>query len=87
MYKVPMDMPAHCNKCPFGHCAYSFPFGNGFIGSISRIDGKENNVGTYGYVCNVDSHKNGRYTAVMRAAIGNDIPKPGQCGLEDGNNV
>lgn len=33
--------------------------------SISRVDGKENKVGTYGYVCNIEFQNNGRYTKVF----------------------
>lgn len=80
MYIVPMEIPKHCNNCPFGHCDYSFPFGSS---SISRVDGKENKTGTYGYVCNVEFRKNGRYTKVLRAECGKDIKKPKWCGLKE----
>lgn len=80
MYIVPMEIPEHCNNCPFGHCDYSFPFGSS---SISRVDGKENKTGTYGYVCNVEFQKNGRYTKVLRSECGKDIKKPKWCGLKE----
>ena len=79
MYTVPMDIPKHCNKCPFGHCNYNFPLESS---AISNIDGKENKAGTYGYVCNVEFQKNGRYTKVLRADRGRDIKKPKWCGLK-----
>lgn len=80
MYIVPMEMPKHCNKCPFGHCNYSFPVGSS---SISNVDGEENKSGTYGYVCNVEFQKNGRYTKVLRAECEKDIQKPKWCGLKE----
>lgn len=80
MYLVPMELPKVCNKCPFGHCQYSFPCGND---SISPVDGKEDKVGTYGYVCNIEFQNNGRYTKVLRAEYGKDIKKPKWCGLRE----
>lgn len=83
MYLVPMDLPKFCNKCPFGYCQYSFPsLGSN---SISQVDGKENKVGTYGYVCNIEFQNNGRYTKVLRAECGKDIKKPKWCGLKEGD--
>lgn len=84
MYLVPMGMPECCNRCPFGHCDYSFPCGGS---SVSRVDGRENNAGTYGYVCNVDFQKNGRYTEILRAEYGKDIKKPEWCGLEEAKDA
>ena len=78
MYKVPMEIPTYCNKCPFGMCYFSFPFGSG---EISYIDGKENKVGYYGYVCNVEFLENNKYTKVRRAKINEDIKKPKWCRL------
>lgn len=78
-YIVPKKLPKHCNKCPFGMCCYSSPFGTI---DISRIDGKENRVGTYGYTCNLEFDENGRYTKVLRAEIGKDIIKPKWCRLK-----
>lgn len=82
MYLVPMEIPKHCNKCPFGCGNYSFPA----IGSCtSMIDRKQNRTGTYGYVCNIDFRKNGCYTKVLRADIGTDIKRPGWCELKEIN--
>ena len=80
MYTVPMTIPQYCNKCPFGRCNYSFPFGSG---TVSSIDGKENRSGTYGYVCNVELHKRKRYKNVIRADCGKDIENPDWCGLKE----
>lgn len=80
MYIVPMETPKFCNKCPFGHCNYSFSLGRSHI---SIVDGEENKAGTYGYVCNVEFAENGRYTKVMRAEIDEDIIKPEWCGLKE----
>lgn len=80
MYLVPMEMPKFCNRCPFGSLNYSFKLGSR---SISSIDGKMNENGTYGYTCNVEFQENGRYTKVMRAKCGEDIPRPEWCGLKD----
>lgn len=82
MYIVPMEIPKYCNKCPFGQCVYSFPFGSS---CTSNIDGKENKAGTYGYVCNVEFQENGRYTKVLRAELGKDIKKPKWCELQETN--
>lgn len=83
MYLVPMDIPKYCNKCPFGMGNYNLPFwGERFI---SNIDFKENKVGTYGYVCNVEFQKNKRYTKVLRAELGEDIKKPKWCELKETN--
>lgn len=79
MYVVPMEIPEHCNKCPFGYCNYSFPSGSG---SISGIDGEENKAGTYGYVCNIELQKSGKYTKILRAEWGKDIKKPKWCSLQ-----
>ncbi len=81
MYIVPMEMPKHCNHCPFGICDYSFPLGSS---SISHVDGKENKPGTHGYICNIDFSKNGKYTRVMRANCEEDIRRPRWCGLMKG---
>lgn len=78
MYKVPMDIPTHCNECPFGMCNYSYPLSGS---SISRIDDEQNPNGTHGYVCNLEFNENQKYTKVLRAEYGEDIPKPGWCGL------
>ena len=78
MYKVPMKIPKCCNKCPFGMCDFSHPFG---CGEISRIDGKENKTGYYGYVCNIEFLKNNKYTKINRSKIDEDIKKPKWCGL------
>lgn len=83
MYSVPMEIPKFCNKCPFGQCDYSLPFGRN---SVSHVDGKENKTGTCGYVCNVEFQNKGRYTKVIRANIEEDIPKPDWCGLMEMEN-
>ena len=80
MYSVPMEIPQFCNKCPFGACNYSFPHSGS---SISMIDRKENRTGTYGYLCNLDFYKNGRYTKILRADVRKDIKKPAWCGLKE----
>lgn len=84
MYLVPTETPKYCNKCPFGMCHYNYPlFREGKNKDIDKIDGRENEPGTYGYVCNVDFHKNGRYTKVLRSDIGFAIEKPKWCGLKE----
>lgn len=85
MYIVPMEMPKHCNKCPFGMCNYNFPCwgSNNSNREVSKVDGEENLAGTYGYVCNVEYQKNLRYTKVLRANIGEDIKKPDWCPLKE----
>lgn len=80
MYVVPMDIPQFCNKCPFGMLNYSAPFGGW---TTSKIDGKDDAVGTHGYVCNIDFYENGRYTKVLRGNVDNDIPKPDWCQLRE----
>lgn len=81
MYLVPMDIPKYCNKCPFGMFNYNLPFwGEQFI---SNIDGRENKAGTYGFVCNVEFQKNGRFTKVLRAKYGKDIKKPKWCEFKE----
>lgn len=80
MYLVPMEIPKHCNKCPFGHCEYSLIASMGYA---SKIDGEMNETGTYGYVCNVDYQNNHKYTKVMRAKNGKNIEKPDWCGLKE----
>lgn len=87
MYNVPLEIPKKCNKCPFGHCVYSYPLEmNGQSTRISNIDGKENKEGTYGYVCNVEFAENGKYTKVLRAECFKDIKKPSWCGLKEVHN-
>lgn len=84
MYSVPMEIPKHCNKCPFGMCNYNRPqWSKSYEKFISSVDGKENKEGTYGYVCNVEFQSNGRYTKVLRAECENDIKKPKWCGLRE----
>lgn len=80
-YIVPEEIPKYCNKCPFGYCVYSHPFWAG--GSISRIDGKENPAGTYGFICNLEFNKNKKYAKVLRNKIGEDINKPEWCRLRE----
>jgi hypothetical protein len=80
MYLVPMEMPKHCNKCPFGHTAYNHSFGRDYI---DMRDGEMNKTGTYGYICNIEFQDNHKYTKVMRANIGEDIEKPDWCGLKE----
>lgn len=82
-YIVPMEIPKHCNECPFSYLNYSFPIGGS---SISNIDGKENKKGTYGYVCNVDFGKNGKYTKILRAECEEKIKRPKWCGLKELKN-
>ena len=79
MYKVPMEKPKFCNKCPFCHCTYSHPFWSG--GNISHIDGKKNGAGTQGYVCSLDHNENGKYTKIMRGKFEEDIKVPEWCPL------
>lgn len=85
MYLVPMELPKHCNKCPFGMCNYNHPSWGISIHESERnkTDGKRDAEGTYGYVCNVEFQKNGRYTKVMRSDIGFDIEKPDWCELKE----
>lgn len=85
MYLVPMELPKHCNKCPFGMCHYqlSLQRDSRIESDFDRIDRKEDRAGTYGYVCNVEFQKNGRYTKVMRSDIGFDIEKPDWCELKE----
>lgn len=85
MYLVPMEIPNFCNDCPFGFCNYSLPLHSDRVGekNISKIDGKENKRGTFGYTCNVDFAENERYTKILRANCGEDIPKPEWCGLRE----
>lgn len=88
MYTVPMDIPKFCNKCPFGMCNYNQPSWGISIGKRERnkVDGRHDSEGTYGYVCNVEFQDNGRYTKVLRANIGENIPKPDWCGLKEMKN-
>lgn len=80
-YIVPMEIPKYCNDCPFGHLHYFRLFWTS--GSVTDpIDKKENKPDTYGYVCNVDFSKNGKYTKVMRAKCGKNIKKPKLCKLK-----
>lgn len=85
MYIVPMEIPKYCNKCPFGICNYNHPAWGISIdkGKRNKIDGKHDAEGTYGYVCNVEFQKNGRYTKVLRVHIGEDIKKPDWCELKE----
>lgn len=83
MYIVPMEIPKYCNKCPFGMINYHYPCwtNDSVRKQNSVVDGKENRAGTYGFQCNINHNENGHYTKVMRAKIGEDILKPGWCGL------
>lgn len=81
MYLVPMDIPKYCNHCPFGHCNYNHPYWSN--GSDSAIDGRRNASGTYGYTCNLEIQEHGRFTKVLRANIGEDIPRPEWCKLKE----
>lgn len=81
MYLVPMNVPECCNKCPFGHLNYNHPYWS--CGSDSKIDGKRNASGTYGYVCKLDSKEHGRYTKVLRANLDKDISRPKWCKLKE----
>lgn len=83
MYLVPMELPKHCNKCPFGMLHYNLPDWGTCKYEIDKIDGKRDAEGTYGYVCNVEFQKNGKYTKVMRSDIGFDIEKPDWCELKE----
>ena len=84
MYLVPMEIPKHCNKCPFGMCNYNRPlWSEKYDKVISNVDGKENKAGTCGYVCNVEFQNNGKYTKVLRTECGKDIKKPKWCGLKE----
>lgn len=80
-YIVPMKIPKYCDNCPFGHLYYHLPFWSKG-GGVDPIDEKENKPDTYGYVCNVDFSKNGKYTKVMRAKCGKNIKKPKLCKLK-----
>lgn len=84
MYKVPLEIPKYCNKCPFGLCSYSLPLPReqGHK-ELSSIDGKECKQGTYGYVCNIQFGILGSYEDVIRGNIGEDIKKPSWCRLEE----
>lgn len=79
MYIVPLDIPKHCNKCPFGYIEYQLLVSRG---CISKIDGKMNETGTYGYVCNVEFQDNHKYTKVIRAKVGENIERPDWCRLK-----
>lgn len=81
-YLVPLELPKHCNKCPFGKCAYNKPFW-AKAKELSVIDNKINDVNTYGYTCNIEFSENGKYTKVLRARIGKDIEKPDWCKLRE----
>lgn len=84
MYLVPMEIPNHCNKCPFGMCNYNRPqWSRKYDKVVSSVDGEENKVGTYGYVCNVEFQKDKRYKKVLRANIGEDIEKTDWCELRE----
>ena len=82
MYKVPMEIPKHCNKCPFSRHQYNKPFWSS-EDRIDPVDFKSNIKNTYGYVCNIDFNENGKYTQVLRAQIGKDIKRPDWCKLID----
>lgn len=85
MFIVPMEIPKYCNKCPFGMCNYNHPLQRDreYSKDFSKIDGEENKIGTYGYTCNVEFQKNGKYTKVLRENIGEDIQKPDWCELKE----
>jgi len=85
MYKVPLEMPEYCNKCPFGMCSYNLPFPRERWRDreFSSIDGKVCESGTDGYVCNIQFGILGSYEDVIRANIGEDIIKPSWCRLEE----
>ena len=70
MYKVPLEIPEYCNKCPFGRCSYSLPLPKeqGYK-EFSSIDGKECESGTYGYVCNIQFGILGSYEDVISIFI------------------
>jgi hypothetical protein len=82
MYLVPMEIPKHCNECPFGYPAYSHPYGEDYI---DKIDRKTNKEGTYGYTCNIEFQDKHKDTKVMRADFGEDIEKPEWCKLKEYN--
>jgi hypothetical protein len=84
MYKVPLEMPKYCNKCPFGICSYSLPLTREIWRDkeFSSVDGKECESGTYGYVCNIQFGILGIYEDVIRGKIGENIKKPSWCSLE-----
>ena len=82
MYKVPMEIPKHCNECPFGRCQYNKPFWSDEE-VLNPIDLKSNIKNTYGCVCNIDFNENGKYTQVLRSQIGKDIERPDWCKLID----
>lgn len=81
MYIVPLEMPEHCNKCPFGKSHYYKPFWSD-INQADPIDRKSNCPNTYGYVCELEYRRNGRYTEVYRGKIGENIKKPQNCRLK-----
>lgn len=85
MYIVPMEIPKNCNECPFGMCNYNHPLWSdrGYNKDFSKIDGEENKIGTYGYTCNVEFQKNGKYTKVLRANMDEKIQKPDWCELKE----
>lgn len=86
MYKIPLEIPKYCNNCPFGSGRYyhtSWCKGT----FIDEIDGKSNEIDTYGYVCNLDYKANNRYTKVMRAKVGENVKKPSWCGLVEADYV
>ncbi|MBL6466435.1 MAG: hypothetical protein JNG49_08480 [Peptostreptococcus stomatis] len=85
MYKVPLEIPKYCNKCPFGRCYYSLPLPRERWRDreFSSIDGKEFESGTYGYVCNIQFGILGSYEDVVRGKIDEDIKKPSWCSLEE----
>jgi|GEM_PF-854479 len=75
MYKVPLEIPEYCNKCPFGMCSYNLPFPRERRRDreFSSIDGKECESGTYGYVCNIQFGILGIYEDVVRGTRGKKI--------------
>ena len=83
MYIVPTEIPKYCNDCPFGMTNYIFPLWANEEKWVSAVDGKENKRGTYGYTCNIERQKNGKYTKVLRAGLEEDIKKPKWCGLKE----
>ena len=85
MYKVPLEIPKYCNKCPFGICSYSLPLPREIWRDreFSSIDGKLCESGAYGYVCNIQFGILGSYEDVIRANIDEDIKKPSWCRLEE----
>ena len=80
-YIVPLPLPKHCNKCPFGMCWYNKPSWSD-KDEISETDGRVNKPDTYGYVCNVEFYTGNKgYTKVLRAEKDKDIKKPKWCRL------